>query len=100
MRDMEPVFKSLGHEKRLRILDWLKDPEKHFRPQKDGDLVQDGVCVLLIAEKLGVRQPTATQHLKILLDAELVKAKRIGKWTFISRNEERIAKLKKAMTEL
>jgi len=26
-------------------------------------------------------------------------AKRIGKWTFISRNEERIAKLKKAMTK-
>ena len=41
---MEPVFKSLGHEKRLRILDWLKDPEKHFPPQKDGDLVEDGVC--------------------------------------------------------
>jgi DNA-binding transcriptional ArsR family regulator len=100
MRDMEPVFKSLGHEKRLRILDWLKDPEKHFPPQKDGDLVEDGVCVLLIAEKLDVSQPTATQHLKILLEAELVKAKRIGKWTFISRNEKRIAKLKKAMTKL
>jgi len=28
MRDMEPVFKSLGHEKRLRILDWLRDPEE------------------------------------------------------------------------
>jgi len=54
----------------------------------------------LITEKLDVSQPTATQHLKILLEAKLVKAKRIGKWTFISRNEGRIAKLKKAMTNL
>lgn len=97
---MYPVFKSLGHEKRLRILDWLKDPVTHFPPQKDGDLVDDGVCVLLITEKLNVSQPTATRHLKILLEAGLVKAKRIGKWTFISRNEEGIAKLKKALTDL
>ena len=93
MKKMAPVFKALGHEKRLKILEWLKDPVKNFPPQKDGDLVKDGVCVLLIAEKLGVRQPTATQHLKILLDVKLLKAKRIGKWTFISRDEKRLAKL-------
>ena len=63
-------------------------------------MVEDAVCVLLITEKLDVSQPTATRHLKILLEAKLVKAKRIGKWTFISRNEGRIAKLKKAMTNL
>ena len=50
MRGMEPVFKSLGHEKRLRILDWLKDPEKHFPPQKDGDLVEDGLYQGVIFE--------------------------------------------------
>lgn len=93
MKQNEVLFKALAHEKRLKILGWLKDPVRHFRPQVDGDLETDGVCVVLIAEKLGVSQPTATQHLKILLDVGLVKAKRIKKWTFISRNDEVIQAL-------
>jgi hypothetical protein len=38
----------------------LKDPEAHFRPQVDGDLVNDGVYAGIIAEKLGISdgQPT------------------------------------------
>jgi len=35
---------------------------EHFRPQIDGDPVRDGVCGLLIAEKLGVSQPTASEQ--------------------------------------
>ena len=46
------------------ILEWLKDPRAHFRPQVDGDLVKDGVCGMLIAEKLGVSQPTASEHMR------------------------------------
>ncbi len=94
MDNLEPLFKALGHEKRLKILEWLKDPETHFPPQTEGDLVEDGVCVVFIADKLGVRQPTATQHLKILQNANLVTPKRIGKWTFIRRNEDEISQLR------
>ncbi|TIN05261.1 MAG: helix-turn-helix transcriptional regulator, partial [Mesorhizobium sp.] len=50
------VFKAIANERRLQILDWLKDPRAHFPPQTDGDLVEDGVCALLIAEKLGITQ--------------------------------------------
>jgi len=100
MTGSESVFKALGHEKRLRILEWLKDPKAHFPPQKDGDLEEDGVCVLLIADKLEVSQPTATQHLRVLLDAGVVRAKRIGKWTFISRDEEKLVELRKLVAEL
>lgn len=32
-------------------------PAGHFPPQREGDLVDDGVCVLSIAQKLGVAQP-------------------------------------------
>jgi hypothetical protein len=38
------VVKALSNEKRLAIMEWLKDPEAHFPPQRDGDLVEDGVC--------------------------------------------------------
>jgi len=88
------AFRALAHDKRLQILSWLKDPRAHFPKQVDGDLVRDGVCVIRIAEKLGVKQPTATQHLQILADAGLVIATRIGKWTFYRRNEDLIAGLK------
>ena len=87
---IEKLFKALAHEKRLKILAWLKDPASHFPPQVDGDLVNDGVCVVYIANKLGVRQPTATQHIKILLGVNLIVSKRIGKWTYIRRNESTI----------
>jgi DNA-binding transcriptional ArsR family regulator len=93
------VFGALASEKRLQILDWLKDPEAHFPPQKDGDLVDDGVCVIFIAEKLGVAQPTATTHLQALARAGLVTSKRVGQWTFYRRDEEAIAKLMKELGE-
>ncbi|WP_203217337.1 hypothetical protein [Nocardia arthritidis] len=47
------LLKALANDKRLQILDWLRDPVSHFPPQRDGDLVEDGVCSLFIAEKLG-----------------------------------------------
>ena len=84
----EFVLRALANERRLQILDWLKHPRKHFRPQVDGDLVEDGVCGVLIAEKkLGVSQPTASGHLNILREAGLLKAKRIKQWTFYRRDE-------------
>ena len=72
-------------------------PPGAFPPQVDGDLVKDGVCGVLIAEKLGVSQPTVSEHLKILSQAGLMSAKRIKQWTFYKRDEARIAKLKAAM---
>ncbi|HXA37768.1 MAG TPA: metalloregulator ArsR/SmtB family transcription factor [Phenylobacterium sp.] len=92
------ALKALGNDRRLQILDWLKDPRAHFRPQVDGDLVDDGVCGLLIAEKLGVSQPTLSEHMRILAQAGLVIPKRIKQWTFYRRNEAKITELKKAFS--
>jgi len=94
--DLEAGFRALANDKRLQILDWLKHPTAHFRPQKDGDLVKDGVCGLLITEKLGVSQPTASEHLRILADAGLLTGKRIKQWVFYRRDEKAIAAFMKA----
>lgn len=94
------ALRALASERRLAILDWLRDPRAHFRPQVDGDLVKDGVCGLLIAEKLGVSQPTASEHLKILVQAGLLQGKRIRQWTFYRRNESAIAALKRSLRDL
>ncbi len=88
------VLRALASPRRLQILEWLRDPVAHFPPQRDGDLVRDGVCVVFIADKLGVAQPTATTHLQALARAGLVSAKRIGQWTFYKRNEAAIRAFK------
>ncbi len=91
---MAQALAALASPKRLAVLSWLRDPRAHFPPQRDGDLVEDGVCVIFIAQKLGVAQPTATAHLQTLARAGLVTSRRIGQWTFYRRDEAAIAALK------
>jgi ArsR family transcriptional regulator len=87
-------LKALANDRRLQILEWLKDPTAYFRPQVDGDLVKDGVCGLLITEKLGVSQPTASEHLRVLADAGFLTGKRIKQWIFYRREEREIEAFK------
>src|SRR6185312_11120645 len=94
---IELALRAMANDRRLQILDWLKDPRSHFPPQVDGDLVKDGVCGGFIAEKLGVSQPTASEHLKVLGRAGLLQAKRIKQWTFYKRDEAAIKKIKQAI---
>ena len=91
----DTALKALANHRRLKILEWLRDPRRHFRPQVDGDLVKDGVCGLLIARKLKVSQPTASEHLKILTAAGLIRGKRIKQWTFYKRDEAAIRRIKR-----
>ncbi len=93
--NLDLAFRALANERRLQILDWLKRPRKEFPPQVDGDLVKDGVCGLLIARKLRVSQPTASEHLRILTAAGLIQGKRIKQWTFYKRDEKEIRRIKK-----
>jgi ArsR family transcriptional regulator len=60
--------------------------------------VDDGVCGVLIAEKLGVSQPTLSEHMRILVQAGLVTPKRIKQWTFYRRDEAAIGALKAALS--
>jgi len=95
--DVTMVLKALANERRLQILEWLKDPRAHFRPQVDGDLVDDGVCGVLIAEKLEVSAPTLSEHMRVLVGTGLVKSKRIKGWTMYKRDEKAISAAKKAI---
>ncbi len=96
---MEAALKALANERRLQILGWLRDPRAHFRPQVDGDLVKDGVCGVLLAEKLGITPPTLSEHMRVLVASGLVRAKRIKGWTMYKRDEQAIAAFKKAIRE-
>ena len=92
MADVE-LFRALANDRRLQVLSWLKDPAAHFPAQRDGDLIQDGVCGQHIAEKLGVNASTLSEHMRVLQDCDLVTAKRIKQWTFYRRNDARLRAL-------
>ena len=95
--DLEVALKALASDKRLKILDWLKDVLANFPPQEHGDPVTEGACNLFIVEKLGVSQPTGSRHLKVLVDAGLVVATRRKGWTYYRRNEDAIAAVAERM---
>ena len=99
--NIERPLRAISNPRRLQILAWLRSPEKHFPPQIYGDLVKDGVCGVHIAQKLGVSHPTVSEHLKVLSQAGLIKAKRIKQWTFYTRDELKLRQFKaRILTEI
>ena len=98
--NLDLALRALANARRLQILEWLRRPRKEFPPQVDGDLVKDGVCGLLIARKLRISQPTASEHLKVLTAAGLIRGKRIKQWTFYKRDEVEIKRMKKLIHSL
>jgi ArsR family transcriptional regulator len=67
------LFKALGDETRLRIMEILEAQEMC-------------VCELMVA--LDLTQPTASHHLGLLETAGLVKRRKEGKWVFYSLTKE------------
>lgn len=70
------VFKALGDENRIKILDALRTGEK---------------CACSILEKLAIGQSTLSHHMKILRDCGLVNGREEGKWTYYSLCPEKLA---------
>jgi DNA-binding transcriptional ArsR family regulator len=91
------AIRALANDHRQQILEWLKNPLKHFPPHGTGDLAEDGVCGYLIARKLRVSQLTLSEHMKILCQAGLTRPKRIERRIFYKRDESRIRKIKKTI---
>jgi ArsR family transcriptional regulator len=90
--DLVDVFKALSNPKRLQIMVWLREPERHFAAQQD-PMEEVGVCVRQIQEKAGVSQSTASQFMSVLRRAGLVESTRIGPWTYYRRDAARIEAL-------
>ncbi|WP_077325019.1 ArsR/SmtB family transcription factor [Virgibacillus siamensis] len=65
------TLKLLGDKTRLTIMGLVKDGE---------------CCVCEFVEVLQMSQPSVSQHLRKLRDADLVKEQRRGQWIFYSLN--------------
>ena len=69
---MARVFKALGDENRIKILTLLHTGER---------------CACRLQDALNISQPTLSHHMRILLDADLVNARKDGKWIYYSLSE-------------
>lgn len=94
--DQVEIFKALSNKTRLQILNWLKEPERHFPGHQATSESNVGVCVGHIQRKTGLTQSTISEYLSILQRAGLVNATRMGQWTYYQRNETAI----KALSQL
>lgn len=63
--DMELFFSALADKTRLRLLNLMGEDE---------------LCVCFFAEVIGTNQPKISRHLAYLKRADLVTARRDGKW--------------------
>lgn len=97
--DRVDILKAIANESRLKILYWMKDPEKHFGQFLAGNERQGMVCVTEICSKLGLSQSTASQYLATLEQAGLVKSRREGQRTCYERNEKALSELKDFLDE-
>lgn len=86
------VLKALASPVRLAILADLRNPATNFPPQVDGDPIKDGICADFIRERLDIAAATASRHLTILCDAQLLIATRKKGWTFYRRDEDAIGR--------
>lgn len=77
--ELAPIFKALGDNTRLRILELLSCGE---------------LCACDILESFQITQPTLSYHMKILTDCGLVDSRKEGQWIRYSNNTERIKEIK------
>ncbi|MGV8939467.1 MAG: ArsR/SmtB family transcription factor [Allorhizobium sp.] len=85
--DIEEILKALANPARVEMLQWLKEPEKHFKDQPHS--LELGVCAGQF-ERCGLSQSTVSAHLAVLQRAGLVTSNRVGQWIFYKRNEDTI----------
>ncbi|MGM0370753.1 MAG: ArsR/SmtB family transcription factor [Bacillota bacterium] len=79
------LFKALGHQTRIRIVELLKDGE---------------LCVCTIYESLEQSQPNISQHLSKLKKANLVKSRKDGLQVYYSLKNEKIISILEMSKEI
>lgn len=96
----ENAIKLLSNPTRVAVLKWLKNPEEAFAGYSQlYAFDQYGVCASLIQDKAGLSQPATSLCLKVLHDAGLVEASKVGKWTYYRRCEKHIREVTRVVTQ-
>ena len=83
--DEARVFKALGDENRIAILDLLRGGE---------------MCACVILEELNIVQSTLSHHMKVLCESGLVAGRQEGKWTHYSLSREGCERAAESLRDL
>lgn len=75
----------------------ISEPQRMKMIKILGSNAEDTVSVSNVAAILGISQPAATKHLKILYDAGIIERKRIGTSVYYSLNNKTIEDYRKLM---
>lgn len=87
LKEIADLLKALDDVSRLTIVAQLKK--------------ENEICACRLLEVVDCNQSTLSHHMKILVDAQLVNARKDWKWVHYSLNKERLNELKKCLeTEL
>ncbi len=79
------VFRALGDENRLRLLEQLRDGEQ---------------CVCDLSDSIGASQPLLSFHLKTLKEAGLVTDRREGRWVYYALNGDTVDEMLRLLGDL
>ena len=83
--EMAQIFKALADENRLKIVQLLSC---------------GSLCACKILESFEFSQPALSQHMKVLINANVVKGERQGNWMHYSLNELTMKRLREFVTEI
>ena len=79
------IFKAFCDEKRLKILELLRNGEK---------------CVCFLAEEMKIGQSSLSYHMKILCESGVVDSRQDGKWTYYYLSENGCKYISNLLTQI
>ncbi|CQR72604.1 HTH-type transcriptional repressor AseR [Sporomusa ovata DSM 2662] len=88
LKEMAVVLKALGDEKRLKIIKMLASNSN------------ETFCVSDVALQLGISQPAASQHIKVLKNIGILEENRKGFRVFYTINSDVLKEYRKEINEL
>jgi ArsR family transcriptional regulator len=91
-KELLKILKAIANDARLDILMLLTTPKESFLTSKFDPETQ-GVCLGLIAEKLGYSQSTISSYMTKLEHVGLVESNRHGQWTLYRLSSKRVKEL-------
>ena len=85
MQELTKVFKALSDGNRLKIFTLL---------------LEGTLCVKALVNCLDISQPAISAHLRVLREADLIKAEKRGYWVHYSANQEKAQQVVKRFNSL
>lgn len=87
-------LKAISDPTRMTILECLKNPQCCALD------LDKGMCACDIETQLRLSQPTISHHMKVLREAGLVDAEKVGQWMWYRRNQKALKELSRAIGAL